>query len=114
MTVVIPVLLSVLLGPGAGQLYNREYRKGAYLIGLSLIVMVAAIVWFRRAMLPFLPPDLTTLDPAALKQLIGNAVAQVIQGHRGTFLTYEIILMSLWIYSVADAFYGGWRRRVMR
>src|SRR5579872_3288918 len=48
--IVIPVLLSLILGPGIGQLYNKEYKKGAYLVGLSLLVLVGAIAWFLKAM----------------------------------------------------------------
>ena len=31
-TIIIPVFLCLFLGPGVGQLYNKEIKKGIYLI----------------------------------------------------------------------------------
>src|SRR5947209_1695707 len=98
--IAIPVLLSLFLGPGVGQLYNREYKKAAYLIGLSVVVLFAAIAWFRQAMLPYLPTDITIVDRAALQAMVQNAVTHVMSGHSSTFYTYEFLLLVLWMYSV--------------
>jgi len=102
--IVIPVALSLILGPGAGQLYNREFKKGSYLIALSLVVLIGAFAWFRQAMLPYLPADLTTLDPAAVPSLVQNAVNHVVSSHSGVVFIYETMLSALWIYGVVDAY----------
>lgn len=111
MNIAIPVLLSLFLGPGMGQLYNREYKKALYLMVLSGIVLVGAVMWFRQATLPYLPADITTVDRAALQKLMENAVLQVVNGHGGTFYAYEFILLVLWGYSLVDAYRGALRRR---
>jgi hypothetical protein len=111
---IIPVLLSLFLGPGVGQLYNREYKKAVYLIILSAMVLVGAMIWFRQAMTPYLPADLTTIDRAALQAMVQNAVTHVINGRGSTFYTYEFILLILWVYSIVDAYRGALRRRGLK
>lgn len=110
--IVLPVFLSLFLGPGVGQLYNREYKKASYLIGLSLIVLIAAIAWFRQALMLYLPADLTEIDRSALPALVQNAVTHVMNGRGTTFYTYEFIMVVLWVYSVIDAYRGALRRKL--
>ena len=112
--VVIPVLLSLFLGPGIGQLYNKEYRKGAYLIGLSLLILLAAGWWFRKVALLYLPTDFTAIDPTALQPIMQDVVRRIVGGHAKVLYTYEGLLIALWLYSAADAYYGGVRRRQQR
>ena len=109
--IAIPVLLSLFLGPGVGQLYNREYKKATYLIGLSVLILLAAVAWFKQALAPYLPTDITTIDHAALQSMVQNAVTQVLRGRASTFYTYESMLLVLWMYSVVDAYRGALRRR---
>ena len=59
----IPVILTLILGPGMGQIYNKEYKKGAYLIVISLIVLLSAVYWLKNILIPYLPTDITTEDP---------------------------------------------------
>jgi len=112
--IIIPVLLSLLLGPGVGQLYNKEYKKGSYLIVLSLLVAVSACVWFKKAIFPYLPTDLTTVDPMSLPKLMQEAINHVVSSHGAVVATYEAILFALWIYGVIDAYFGGVRRRMAK
>src|SRR5258708_25838297 len=114
MDIAIPVLLSLLLGPGVGKLYNKDYKKGGYLIGLSLLVLGGACVWFFKAMAPFLPPDLTTVDKAVLQPFVENALRQVLASHGHTLAAYQMILLVLWIYSVADAYRVAQFRRAQK
>ena len=111
MEIIIPVVLSLLLGPGVGQLYNKEIKKGCYLIGLSLVVLIGAIAWFRSALMPYLPPDLSTTDPAALPGLMQNAVTKVTAAHPVVIFVYEAMLFVLWLYSAVDAYRGAKRKQ---
>ena len=108
--IVIPVLLSLILGPGVGQLFNKEYKKGAYLIGVSLVVLMGAVMWFLKAIRPDLPADLTNINRDALQVIMRNAVNHVVAGQGGTLTAYQMILFALWFYSVIDAYRGGLRR----
>ena len=109
-TVLIPVLLSLMLGPGLGQLYNREHKKGWWLIGVSFIVFLAFSVWLSRAAFPYLPKD---LDPQSINRAVLRDIIQthIVEEHTFTFYTYEVLLGLLWVYGVVDAYLGAIRRR---
>jgi len=104
MSVWIAVLLSALLGPGMGQLYNRDYKKAVWLIVVSLIVFLAAMQWLRGVLTPFIPLDLATADPLALKPMIENGIHEVMKTKGHIFYAYQVLLLGLWLYSVIDAY----------
>ena len=111
--VIIPVLLCFFLGPGAGQLYNREYKKGAFMIVASLMILTVAGVWYYKALQPYIPSDLTAVDPAAMQQIMQNATGQITAGQTRLLLAFEAALTALWLYGCIDAYMGGQRRREM-
>ena len=103
-SVIIPVFLSFFLGPGVGQLYNREYKKGAILIVLSFVALFGAGVWYFKAIQPFLPADMSSVDPQALQVLLKNAAHEV-AAKKGYILSLsQAGLMVLWLYGVVDAY----------
>ena len=108
MTILIPVALATLLGPGMGQLYNKEFKKGFILIGASIVLLLAFSVWLSRAALPYLPPDITAIDRNMLRTIIQ---VHIVADHPATFYTYEALLAALWVYGIVDAYLGGMRRR---
>ena len=111
--VIIPVLLCFFLGPGAGQLYNREFKKGAFLICASLFILIVAGVWYYKALQPFLPPDLTNVDPAALQPILQNATTQISNGQTHVLLAFEAALTALWLYGCIDAYMVAQKKRRM-
>jgi hypothetical protein len=106
--ILIPVLLSLLLGPGVGQLFNREFKKGSLLILASLGILMAFSIWLSRAALVYLPADINSVDRNMLRQIIEG---HIVKDHTFTFYTYEAMLGILWVYGVIDAYLGGVRRR---
>ena len=107
---IIPVLLSFLLGPGVGQLYNREYKKGFILIALSFLVLIGYITVYFRLIRPFLPQDMSTVDPTAMQELLRNAVNQA-SAQKGYLLSLsQAALLVLWLYGVVDAYRGGLKK----
>jgi hypothetical protein len=109
--ILIPVVLAVLLGPGVGQLYNKEFKKGFVLIGLSVVLLLAFSVWLSRAALGYLPSDISTVDRAVLRNIIQT---HIVADHPVTFYIYEVLLALLWIYGIVDAYLGGVRRRAAK
>jgi TM2 domain-containing membrane protein YozV len=107
-SVLIPVFLAVLLGPGIGQLYNKEFKKGLFLIAISVGLLMAFSIWLSRAAYGYLPTDLNTVDRAVLRNIIQT---HVVAEHPVTFYTYEVLLALLWLYGIIDAYIGGMRRR---
>jgi hypothetical protein len=109
-SVIIPVLLSLFLGPGAGQLYNREFKKGSLLIVTSLAVLTGAGIWYYKALQPFMPPDIMAADPEAMKRILTNAAEQV--GTNSRVLPFcQALLMTLWIYGIVDAYLIAQKKR---
>ena len=111
MTILIPVVLALLLGPGVGQLYNKELKKGFILIGVSIALLLAFSVWLSRAALPYLPADMAAIDRDVLRNIIQ---VHIVADHPATFYTYEALLAGLWVYGIVDAYLGGMRRRARK
>jgi Mn2+/Fe2+ NRAMP family transporter len=106
----IPVILTLVLGPGMGQLYNKDYKKAIYLIVLSLFVASAAVTSMKNIFMPNLPADITTEDPAELMRVIQANAAKTTSDHAGILFCYALLLAGIWGYSVVDAYKGGRRR----
>lgn len=103
-SLVIPVLLSFFLGPGIGQLYNKDYKKGVILILSSLAILIVAGVWYFRQLQPFLPADLAANDPQAVQQLMTNAAGQISATQGKILAAFQALLVVIWIYGVVDAY----------
>ncbi len=110
-SVIIPVLLCFLLGPGVGQLYNKDYRKGVLLIVASLAVLIVAGVWYYKTLQPFIPADITSVDPQALQQLMMNAAGQISSKNGKVLAAFQALLSVLWIYGMVDAYRSAQRKR---
>ena len=109
--VIIPVLLSFFLGPGMGQLYNKEFKKGVIMIVVSAGVLAATCAWYFKAIHAYLPADMTTIDPQALEPLLKNAAEQV-SAKNGTMLSVsEALLMVLWLYGIVDAYLAAQKKK---
>ena len=109
-TVIIPVLLSLFLGPGVGQLYNREYKKGVILILSSALILAWAVAWYYRAVQPFLPKDLTAIDPQAMSELLKNAMDQINSKSGAILSFFKAALTVMWIYGIVDAYWVASQR----
>jgi hypothetical protein len=103
-SIIIPVLLCLLLGPGVGQLYNKEFKKGTIMIVFSALILAWSIFWYYKAIQPFLPSDMTTVDPAAMPELLKNAMQQVATKGPGMLFFFKAALTLLWLYGVVDAY----------
>ena len=110
-TVIIPVLLSLFLGPGVGQLYNRDYKKGVILILVSASLLIWAVAWYYRAVQPFLPKDLTAVDPSALEELLRNAAEQINAKSGAVLSFFKAAMTVIWIYGIVDAYLVADKKR---
>jgi len=110
----VAVLFSALLGPGTGQLYNRQYKKGLYLVFLTLILLGAFTTWLTSVLSPFLPVDLATADPVEMRKTIETALPAIIQKKGLIFYTYQLLLLAVWVYSIVDAYKIAKRRLALK
>lgn len=103
----VAALLSGLVWPGAGQLYNREFKKGALLIGLTLAVAMVVIVATASELTRQLPADMGDLDA----DLVRTLPAQVLAARSGMLMVSSLLLLAAWAYGIVDAYVGGRGRR---
>jgi hypothetical protein len=103
----VAALFSAFVWPGAGQLYNREFKKGAILIGLTLAVAVAVMIATAAEVTRQLPPDIGELDA----DLVRTLPAQVLAARPGMLLGSSLLLLAAWGYGILDAYFGGRGRR---
>ena len=108
----IPVILTLVMGPGMGQLYNKDYKKAAYLILISVFLFIGMSVSLKNMIMPYLPTDITTEDPTELSRMIQENMHKATADHGGVLYVYGLILFVVWGYSVVDAYKGGKRRQL--
>ncbi len=100
------VLLSAFVLPGAGQIYNKERKKGYALVLLLGAVVFAFSIGLGLAMAQIMPPDATVLSKEETQ-----ALAQRILNERGGYLqAFFYLTMAIWIYGVVDAYLGARER----
>jgi hypothetical protein len=109
--IIIPVVLTLFLGPGVGQLYNREFKKGALMIILSLAAALMVSARIAKGLAAEYQLDPTTMDPAAWAALSEKMNLQGLFGSPVVILCL-VLLFSLWLWSLVDAWQGA-RRRVL-
>ncbi len=85
-------LLSLLGGPGMGQMYNRDWKKGAILIGVTLLMLAWVVV--------------------ILFQSVSTALGDVAEATRlmnPRLKSGVPVWTILWVYGVMDAWFVGRR-----
>lgn len=95
----MPVWLSAVVWPGAGQVYAGRKSKGYVLIALSTLFGVGFAVAAALSALRGLPADLTLLDPERVIPALWRAVA----ADARTLLSAAVPLAAVWLYAVVDA-----------
>jgi len=108
----IAVLLSALLGPGVGQLYNREFKKGWILLGVGLLFAVLMMMDLSRSLMPYLTQDVASMDLMQLAELADRISAAFSPSRSALLLICYGVMTGLWIYSIIDAWFGAKRRAV--
>ncbi|MBK6880757.1 MAG: hypothetical protein IPO76_04450 [Elusimicrobia bacterium] len=99
----IPVLLSALVLPGAGQMFNREKIKGVALMVLFLALSVALCVLVVFAVLPHIPRDGSTMSYLEV-QALGTRV--MVEKGRSIEATWWAMI-TVWAFGILDAFLGA-------
>ncbi|HOW26943.1 MAG TPA: hypothetical protein PK876_00370 [Elusimicrobiota bacterium] len=93
-------LLSAFIWPGAGQLYNRDYRRGFVFIGLTIFFVISLFIGIGDQLKELIPPGATHLDFDSARQLSLRLTEQ----KSGSFRTFNFLMSLTWAYSIIDAF----------
>ena len=91
---ILALLFTFLLGPGAGHIYLRRFKRGALFILATLFF--AVLMAFQA--IKTLSPALRTTPPAQLYQ-------QFSMDHPGIMFYYDMIFAAIWAYAFVDAFF---------
>ena len=99
--IVIAVMLSF-VGPGLGQIYNKDYRKGAVLLALSTILFFVPMIWLVLKLAPMLPgPE----QPPVSQEQVKTVALQVIQSDRHLLNLVSFAFLGLWAYAITQAYF---------
>ena len=99
--IVIAVLLS-LVGPGLGQFYNRDFKKGILLLIVSAIILLTPAFWIIAKVAPLLP------DPQKqmiTQPMIQSAMIHVIQENKHSLNLVTFVFLGVWAYSITQAYF---------
>ncbi|HLB25177.1 MAG TPA: hypothetical protein VJM83_02490 [Nitrospirota bacterium] len=96
-------LLSGLVCPGAGQLYNKEYVKGGILLALSLGVLAAVAFKTWAETMRYV----SSMPPQDLLADIIPLARKIIEDSRAFYDRMSVALAVVWAYAVFDAWRGG-------
>lgn len=105
----IAALLSALAWPGAGQFFNRDFKKGLALTLLTMLLGLSLMVGVGRDLLQSLPPDPSPFDPEQIRRV----KEIVMQANPRLYGTYSLLLTLTWFFAVVDAWLGARERAQM-
>src|SRR5262245_56267925 len=105
--IVIAVLLSAFVWPGAGQIYNREYKKGIALIALTFLFALSLMMGLGMAIAREMPLNFSLADTGVVETLRDRVLAD----NAGFLLTFQLLSMATWLYAVVDAYMGARDRK---
>lgn len=97
-----PILLSALVVPGAGQIYNKEKGKGVVLMALFFLVIFGFMMTLSVSLAALLPPDMT-VSPEQVRGLVEGIMEE-----KSEFITtFWYLTLAIWGYGVLDAYLGA-------
>lgn len=111
-TVWVPVLLSALVWPGAGQLYNREVRKGIILGALTFLLCLSFTMGAELQILDRLPPEALSANWVQTHWAqVRSVMDDVLKQKSSYVMTFNLLMFAAWLFSVVDAYLTAQERR---
>lgn len=96
-------LYSALVIPGLGQVFNKRIIKGVTLMALILMLFIAIMVSLLLAIIIQMPYVLAE----GVENIYIVMIKSLTRADLSTFWSLLIISVTLWIYSIVDAFIDG-------
>jgi hypothetical protein len=97
-----PLLLSALVVPGAGQIYNKEKVKGILLMVLFFLVILGFMITMSVSLSAQISPDM-----APSPEQIRSIVEDIIDDKSGFFSVFWYLTLAIWAYGILDAYLGA-------
>jgi len=101
--VVIAVLLSALLLTGAGQLYNRDWKKAIILLVLPFLLVVSLVMGVRPILKDVIPSESSISEPFSFRELS----EKIKEANPPLYSTFQLLMMATWMFGVVDAYLGA-------
>jgi len=98
--IIIAVILSGVVWPGTGQLYNRDFKKGAVLIALTALLIISFILSISKQIKQRIPEQSAIVDMKSARE-ISEAV---MKDSPTPFRTFNFLMTAVWLFSIIDAF----------
>lgn len=106
--IIIATLLSGLIWPGAGQLYNKDFRKGFVMIGLTILLVLSFMISVAPRLEDKMGEKSQKIDMAAARKIS----EEVMLDSPGTFRTFNMLMTAVWIFAIVDAYLGAKNRNL--
>ncbi|MBK8574283.1 MAG: hypothetical protein IPN90_00925 [Elusimicrobia bacterium] len=97
-----PILLSALVVPGAGQIYNKEKGKGVVLMALFFLVILGFMITLSVSLAALLPPNMA-VSPDQVRGLAEGLMEE----KSGFISTFWFLTLAIWGYGILDAYLGA-------
>lgn len=97
-----PALLSAVVAPGIGQIFNREMKKGFFLLACTM----GSFFWFTKVIgdrLSLILPGTPEQWSQDQEKLI-EAITALGQETPFMFLLFRILMIMLWGFGIIDAY----------
>ena len=85
------------LGPGLGQIYNHEHKKGWILIFLAAVLFLVPSIWIIKSVGP-IPEGTDILE-------IQAAVTRAALEQKHTLNIVTFVFLGLWAYAITQAYF---------
>ncbi len=100
--IIYPILLSALVSPGAGQMYNKEKVKGVVLMVLFFLVILGFMISLSVSLAALLPPGIE-VSPEQVRGMVESILEE-----KGAFInTFWYLILAIWGYGILDAYLGA-------
>jgi len=99
--IIIAVLLS-LLGPGLGQFYNRDFKKGIILLILSSSLIFFPAIWLYLKV----APQLRELQAEEVtQQMVQSIMTEAVGSDKHILNLISFLFLGLWAYTITQAYF---------
>lgn len=99
--IIIAILLSF-FGPGLGQIYNREYKKGIVILIIATLMVLLPALWMVISLMPSLPDP---GDEAALQEMIQTSAVRLMKENRHILNFISFSFLGLWAYAITQSYF---------
>ncbi len=98
--IITAVILS-LLGPGLGQIYNKDYKKGAALLAVSTLLIFLPAIWLAREVARLMPQPPDAIQPEMLREITKTIATQ--NAHVLNIISFTFL--GIWAYAITQAYF---------